>query len=221
MPTRSERVQPSDTSIAHEVFGCVWGLIFFGAVREAIPVPVPFDPALTEFANDHSEAMGRIKALIQEALGLQSGAMAIFDETSQNLPGSAQTADSVAGWLTMYSLNRVPLGLDLGDSVLVRRAAQFGVKRQLYGLVEAMTIALAARWLSDPSQVSSAHRVVTEAAALAGEPYPAVAARRAYEAWCVAGLTDYLNPDGTATEEARSQLRDVIDELDAAFGIGG
>jgi hypothetical protein len=220
MPVPPARVPLSDTSIAHEVFGYLWGLIFLGAVRGDIPVPIPFDPALTRFVGDNSEAIDRIKALIRQALGLSPDAMAIFDDTRRNLPGSAQTGDSVAGWLMLYSRNRAPLDLDLGDSALVRRAAQLGVKRQLYGFAEAMTLAFAARPPSDPSQVSSVHRAATEGAALAGEPDPAAAARRGYEAWCVAGLTGYLDPNSDATEEARSRLREVVDQLDAAFGIG-
>jgi hypothetical protein len=220
MPVPSPRV-PSDTSIAHEVFGYLWGLIFLGAMRQAIPVPVPFGPALTEFINDHSEAVDRINALIQQALGLSPEALAIFDDPRPNLPGSVQTGEGVAAWLLIYSRNRMPVASDLRDLALVRRQVQFGVKCQLYGLVEAMTLAMAARAPSDLNQVSSAHRAVTEGAALAGEPDPPAAARQGYEAWCVAGLTDYLNPSNAVTEEARSQLRDVVDRLDAAFGMGG
>jgi hypothetical protein len=220
MSVPSARV-PSEVSIAHDVFGHLWGLIFLGMVREAIPVPIPFGPVLTRFVNDHSEAIDRIKALILQALRLSSDAMTIFDDTKRNLPDSGQTGDSVAAWLTIYTLNRAPLDLDLGDLALVRRMAQFGVKRQLYGLVEAMAIALAAHPPSELNQVSSARLVVTEAAALAGEPDPGLAARQGYEAWCVAGLTDYLDPSKAMTEEARTELREVVDRLDAAFGIVG
>jgi hypothetical protein len=220
MSAPAARVPPSEASIAHDVLGYLWGLIFLGAAREAIPVPVPFDPVLTRFVDRHSEAIGRIQALIVQALGLSPDTMEIFDDTKRNLPGSAPTGDSVAAWLTIYTRNRAPLELDLGDPGPVRRMAQFGVRRQLYGLAEAMTIALAARRPRDPGQVSSARDAMTQAAALAGEPDPATAARQAFEAWCVAGLTDYLNPGSAATEEARSQLREAADQLDAAFVMG-
>jgi hypothetical protein len=84
--------------------------------------------------NDHSEAIDRIKALVLQALGISSDVMAIFDDTKRNLPDSGQTGDSVAAWLTIYTLNRAPLDLDLGDLALVRRVAQFGVKCQLSGV---------------------------------------------------------------------------------------
>lgn len=221
MPAPPRRVPRSDGSIAHEVFGYLWGLIFLGAIREANPVPIPFGPALTKFISDHGEAINRIKALIQQALGLSPDVMELFNEHGRNFPGSVQTGEKVAAWLTVYSVNRAPLTLDLGDSALVRRMVQFAVKRQLYGLVEAMTLALADHPSRELDQVSAARRVVIEAAALAGEPEPAAAARQGYEAWCVAGLTGYLNPSSAATEEARSQLREVVDRLDAAFEIGG
>jgi hypothetical protein len=221
MPEPSARVVLSETSIAHEVFGTLWGLIFLGAVRESIPVPIPFGPALDQFVNDHGDAIDRSMALIQQALGLSSGAMALFDDFRRNLPGGFQTRDVVAEWLAIYSLNRAPLDLDLGDEARVRRTAQFGVKCQLYGLVEAMILALADRLSDGLNQVSAAHRVVTEGTALASEPDPATTAGKVYEAWCLAGLVRYLDPRSAATEEARSQLREVVDQLDAAFGIGG
>jgi hypothetical protein len=220
MATPSSRVPPSDTSIAHEVFGYLWGLIFLGSAREAIPVPIPFGPTLIRFINDHGDAIDRIKTLIQHALGLQVDAMAIFDDARQNWPDNVHTMNGVAAWLLLYSGNRVPLPFDVGDTALMRRVVRFGVKRQLYGIVEAMTTAIAARQPND-DQVASAHRVLTEAAALAGEPDPGAAAREGYEAWCVAGLTDYLNPSSGATEEARSHLREVVDRLDAAFENDG
>jgi hypothetical protein len=220
MPAPPARMPLSDATIAHEVSGYLGGLIFLGALRQAIPVPIPFGPAVTKFINDHSEAIDRIKMLTQQALGLSPGAMTIFDDARRHWPDSVQTADSVAAMLCLYSGSRAPLSLDLGDVTQVRRVAQFGVNRQIYGLAEAMTLALAERSPSELDQVSSARRAVTEGAALAGEPDPAVAARRGYEAWCVAGLTDYLNPSSAATEEARSQLREVADRLDAAFEVG-
>jgi hypothetical protein len=220
MPAPPARVPLSDGTIAHEVSGYLGGLIFLGAMRQAIPVPIPFGPALTRFINDHGEAIERIRALTQQALGLSPGAMAIFDDARLNWPDSVQTADSVAALLCLYSGSRAPFGLDLGDLTQVRRVVQFGVKRQLYGLVEAMTLALAERSPGELSQVSSARRALTEGAALAGEQDPAVAARMGYEAWCVAGLSDYLNPGSAATEEARSRLREVVDQLDDAFGVG-
>jgi hypothetical protein len=188
-------------------------------MREAIPVPVPFGPVVTSFVNDHSAAIDRLKALIQQALGLSPDVMSIFDDTKRNMPDSVSTGDSVAAWLTMYSLNRAPIDLDLGDRPLVRRMVQFGVHCQLYGLAGAMTLAAAARWRSEPDQLLLVQRAITEGAALASEPDPSAAARQGYVAWCVAGLTDYLNPGSTATEEARSELRKVVDGLDASFGI--
>jgi hypothetical protein len=220
MPAPPARVPLSDETIAHEVSGYLGGLIFLGATRQAIPVPIPFGPALIKFLNDHSEAIDRIKLLVQQALGLSPDAMAILDDARRNWADSAETGDSVAALLCVYSSNRAPLDLDLGDSALVRRVVRFGVKRQLYGLVEAMTLALAARPSSQLTQVSAAHRAVTEGAALAGEPDPAAAARCGYEAWCVAGLTNYLSPSSAATEAARWELREVVDRLDSAFGVG-
>ena len=221
MSEPSHQAPLSPASAAHEAFGHLWGVIFLGALQGAAPVPLPFGPVLTQFVDDRSADVDRIVTLIQDALVLSDDLVAIFDEPRSRWSDNLQEAEGVSGWLLLYTRNRSSWPLNLGDATLVRRLAEYGVGCQLYGLVGAITLGVAAQWPVSEERIAYAHEVLVAAAALADNSHPVATAFRSFEAWSIAGLGDLLSPSSGATDEARSHLRSVVDRVEELFDHNG
>ena len=219
MTEPSQRFTPSPLATALEVAASLWGVIVLGALRQADRVSVPAGPIVTGFVAGHGDEIERVKSLIRYALALPEDAMVAFDDAGRGLTESLDDAQGLATNLAISSRARGPWPLDVGDEALVGRLILHGLRCRLYGLVEALVLGVAGG--HDDERISAVHEALTEAAALAGESDPAEATRRSYEAWSVAGLSEYLNPSGDATEQARADLRDVADRLDALILTDG
>lgn len=207
----------SDLSVAHELFGALWGLIFLGAMRSVDRVPIPFSPWLDEFIDSRQAKIDAVLSLVQCTTSLSSASMATFDEQRANWHQNLATGAGFGGWLSLYSRNRGSWPVNFDDADAVRRLVLHGVECQLSEFVGAMILAVAERRAIEPQLLSSIQSAARSAAELGGALDPALAAQRAYEVWCVARLGDFLLPGSGTTDEARLNLRLAADGLDVVF----
>jgi len=211
------RVDRSETTIAHELFGALWGVLFLGAVDLALPVSLPIRIGLGEYVEQRKAGLDEMLARLQTVGGLSDPSMALYNEERANWPTVLADADEIAGRLLLYSRNLGEWPVDLRDDALLRRLVTHGVDCQLRSLIDAMILAVALRQPLDPTLLATLHDAAVEAAQLGGAPSPRTTARRAYEAWRIADLGNILEPNSRATDAARAALRRVVALLDPLF----
>ena len=214
----ARRVDLSETTVAHELFGTLWGLVFLGATGRVLPLSVPLEIAIGDYVEQRKASLDDLLAHLQAVGGLsEPSSMALFDEERTNTPTVLTDADAVGGRLLLYSRNLAERPVDLGDEPLVRRLVTHGVDCQLRSLVDTMIRAVSERQPVEPELLSALHGAAVNAAQLGGAENPRAAVRRAYDAWRIADLGNMLAPDSGATNDARAALRRTVERLDPLF----
>jgi hypothetical protein len=154
-PADQHRAPISETTLARDISGPLWGLVFLAAMTAWRNLsPDTFFESYTKFVLSSrpnldgiiaaARRVGRFSTLLQE----------IFEEGLSNWGAeNVRDADGISAWLCLYSSLLEELPIDLANSALVQRLVAFGLQSELVDLLAALIRAAWARE-ADPSAAS-------------------------------------------------------------------
>ncbi|MDT0341846.1 hypothetical protein [Streptomyces litchfieldiae] len=154
----------SETTLARDVFGPLWGIVELGAVAAAGGRPLA-EVSLARFVAARRAAVDRLLGLVREVGDFQSGTMDIFEEAGWE---EQRTPEVIGGYLMLWSGAIESFPPDVADPVVVRRMVAMGGDLQLTALLNALVGAARVRGPGPARSVPLIVGVVRDAAALLG-----------------------------------------------------
>ncbi|MEU8088994.1 hypothetical protein AB0B57_35935 [Micromonospora sp. NPDC049101] len=211
-------VEPSEVSLAYDIFAPLWGLLQLGAVREWDGASA-FRPLFLEFVTARRDSLARLLTGIQAVADLSDDTMAIFEKQggwSDDDPDFVP--DQLGASLLMYSGFVAEYPLDFADADTVRRVIDAGTDLQLVNLLQGLVGAALVRG----PEVRSAASLVAESMGIAAEIIavdagPALA--NTVRSWRIAHLAPAVRPDSNMSEARRARLRALALQVESSLVV--
>ncbi len=202
----------SETSLAYDVFGPVWGLAVLGATTAVLPRR-PGGGFLPDHVGARRQQLDTLLATVRVLGAFSEETMSIVEAQGGWQPGRIRTADEVAADLVLYSGFLEPFPVPMEQAHVLRRLVRAGVDLQLTNLTDGLVGAALARGPQPDTAAPLIAAALGTAASLAGAE-PAEAVPAAFRAWRVGTLPKVLRPDSNASDPVRARLRDHVRALE-------
>ncbi|WP_433126612.1 hypothetical protein ACQPWW_27905 [Micromonospora sp. CA-240977] len=210
----SKTVEPSEVSLAYDIFAPLWGLLQLGAAREWDGTSA-FRPVFLAFVTARRDGLARLLTRIQAVGALADPTMVIFEEQGGWSDDDPEfVPDQLGASLLMYSGFVAEYPLDFADADTVRRVINAGTDLQLVNLLQGLVGAALVRG----PEVRSAAPLVVEsmrivAEVIAADTGPLLA--KVVSSWRIAHLPPALRPDSNMSEARRARLRALALQVEA------
>jgi hypothetical protein len=214
------RVDASETTLAYQVFGPLWGLAVVGAIANAAGTAsltgARFDGLVGRYVTPRRSELDRLIEAVRRVGQFTADTMEIVEaQAPWRGDGSIVAPEDVAANLVVYAGGLEMAPVDLGDAARVRYLLDMAVDLQMVNFLHGLVIAGLER---NPDVDPAAELIVGalgDAAGLVGSN-PATLAM-VYRTWRVAFLPGLLNPDLGATPDARAEVRGYARALHQAL----
>ncbi|MFD5315737.1 hypothetical protein [Streptomyces sp. NPDC127098] len=199
----------SETTIARDIFGPLWGIVELGAVAASDSGPLR-DVSLARFVAAHRDTLDGLLELVREIGDFQPGTMDIFEESGWE---DRRDVATTTAYLMLWSGAIEAFPPDIDDPTVVRRMVATGSDLQLTEFMHALVGAARVRGPGLERAVGLIVEAVGRAGLLLGRTDRRVP-QDTFRMWRVAHLPRLLRPDSPATDAAKVALRGYAHALE-------